>query len=130
MLKGYKIVPTLHLYRTITLNYGATYAYMALYYVLLICFYKKTTRKMIHRCYKSCLILTSYRKLYSFLKAVILHAWFHLHGTSRPVRSSWKATKFLPTVGLEPTTLIIQVRCSPDWASRACWRSFVIYLVV
>ena len=54
------------------------------------------------------------------------HAWFHLHGASRPARSSSEATKykmknFLSTVGLEPTTLRFQVWCSTDWASRAWW---------
>ena len=29
--------------------------------------------------------------------------------------------KFLPTVGLEPTTLRFQVWWSTDWASWACW---------
>ena len=53
------------------------------------------------------------------------HAWFHLYGTSRPVRSASEAKKiqnenFLPTVGLEPTTLRSQVWCSTNWASRAC----------
>ena len=52
------------------------------------------------------------------------HAWFHLHGTSRPARSASEATKYkmknsLSTVGLEPSTLIFQVWCSTDWASRA-----------
>ena len=54
------------------------------------------------------------------------HAWFHLHGTSRPARSASEATKCkmknaLSTVGLEPTTLQFQVWCSTDWASRAWW---------
>ena len=54
------------------------------------------------------------------------HAWFHLHGASRPARSAWEATKYkmknsLYTVGLEPTTLRFKVWCSTDWASRAWW---------
>ena len=54
------------------------------------------------------------------------HAWFHLHGTSRPDRSASKATKYkmknsLSTVGLEPSTLRFQVWCSTYWASRAWW---------
>ena len=54
------------------------------------------------------------------------HAWFHLHGTSRPDRSASEATKyklkiFLSTVGLEPSTLRFQVWCSTDWARRAWW---------
>ena len=54
------------------------------------------------------------------------HAWFHLHGASRPARSASEATKykmknFLSTVGLEPTTLRFKVWCSTDWASRAWW---------
>ena len=54
------------------------------------------------------------------------HAWFHLHGASRPARSASEATKykmknFLSTVGLEPTTLWFKVWCSTDWASRAWW---------
>ena len=54
------------------------------------------------------------------------HAWFHLHGASRPARSASEATKykmknFLSTVGLEPTTLRFKVWCSTYWASRAWW---------
>ena len=54
------------------------------------------------------------------------HAWFHLHGASRPARSASEATKFkmknfLSTVGLEPTTIRFKVWCSTDWASRAWW---------
>ena len=54
------------------------------------------------------------------------HAWFHLHGTSRPDRSASEATKYkmknsLSTVGLEPSTLRFQVWCSTYWASRAWW---------
>ena len=54
------------------------------------------------------------------------HAWFHLHGASRPARSASEATKykmknFLSTLGLEPTTLRFKVWCSTDWASRAWW---------
>ena len=54
------------------------------------------------------------------------HAWFHLHGASRPARSASEATKYkmknsLFTVGLEPTTLRFKVWCSTDWASRAWW---------
>ena len=54
------------------------------------------------------------------------HAWFHLHGTSRPDRSASEATKYkmknsLSTVGLEPSTLRFQVWRSTYWASRAWW---------
>ena len=54
------------------------------------------------------------------------HAWFHLHGASRPARSASEATKYkiknsLSTVGLEPTTFPFKVWCSTDWASRARW---------
>ena len=54
------------------------------------------------------------------------HAWFHLHGTSRPDRSASEATKYkmknsLSTVGLEPSTLRVQVWYSTYWASRAWW---------
>ena len=54
------------------------------------------------------------------------HAWFHLHGTSRPDGSASEATKYkmknsLSTVGLEPSTLRFQVWCSTYWASRAWW---------
>ena len=54
------------------------------------------------------------------------HAWFHLHGTTRPDRSASEATKYkmknsLSTVGLEPSTLRFQVWCSTYWASRAWW---------
>ena len=54
------------------------------------------------------------------------HAWFHLHGTIRPARSTSEATKYkmknpLSTVGLDPTTLRFQVWCSTDWPSRAWW---------
>ena len=54
------------------------------------------------------------------------HAWFHLHGASRPARSGSEATKykmknFLSIVGFEPTTLRFKVWCSTDWASRAWW---------
>ena len=45
--------------------------------------------------------------------------------TSQPAKSALKAEKiqnekFLPTVGLEPTTVRFQVWCSTDWASQAC----------
>ena len=54
------------------------------------------------------------------------HAWFHLHGISRPDRSASEATKYkmknsLSTVGLEPSTLRFQVWYSTYWASRAWW---------
>ena len=54
------------------------------------------------------------------------HAWFHLHGTSRPDRSASEATKYkmknsLFTMGLEPSALRFQVWCSTYWASRAWW---------
>ena len=54
------------------------------------------------------------------------HAWFHLHGTSRPDRSASEASKYkiknsLSTVGLEPSTLRSQVWCSTYRASRAWW---------
>ena len=50
------------------------------------------------------------------------HAWFHLHGTSRPDRSASEATKYkmknsLSTVGVETSTLRFQVWCSTYWAS-------------
>ena len=58
------------------------------------------------------------------------HAWFHLHGTSRPDRSASEATKYkmknsLSTVGLEPSTFRFQVWCSTYWASRAWWMLYV-----
>ena len=58
------------------------------------------------------------------------HAWFHLHGTSRPDRSTSEATKYkmknsLSTVGLEPSTLRFQVWYSTYWASRAWWMLYV-----
>ena len=53
------------------------------------------------------------------------YAWFHLHGIIRPDRRASEATKYkmknsLSTVGLEPSTLRLQVWCSTYWASRAC----------
>ena len=58
------------------------------------------------------------------------HAWFHLHGTSRPDRSASEATKYkmknsLSIVGLEPSTLRFHVWCSTYWASRAWWKLYV-----
>ena len=58
------------------------------------------------------------------------HAWFHLHGTSRPDRSASEATKYkmknsLSIVGLEPSTLRFQVWCCTYWASRAWWMLYV-----
>ena len=58
------------------------------------------------------------------------HAWFHLHGTSRPDRSASEATKYKmknssSIVGLEPSALRFQVWCSTYWASRAWWMLYV-----
>ena len=34
--------------------------------------------------------------------------------------------KFLPTVGLEPTTLIFKVWCYTDWVNRAWWKLYYL----
>ena len=36
--------------------------------------------------------------------------------------------KFLPTVGLKPTTLRFEVWWSTDWATQACWKLFIFCL--
>ena len=67
--------------------------------------------------------LSNDNSLYASITSDECHAWFHLYGTSRPARSTSKATKYKMKNSCSPWDSNPQpwdlAWCSADWATRA-----------